>query len=105
MANNSAPADAHETVLKPSAPVPEGAREVQGIDFNQYASRSITVEELVGGYATMGFQATSVGEAVRIINDMVSCVLPRLPEDACQRQCGDKTCIIRAPQRPEKRNN
>lgn len=61
-------------MLKPSDPVPEGSRQVQGIDFNQYASRSITVEELVSGYANMGFQATSVGEAVRIINDMVSCL-------------------------------
>lgn len=68
----SAPAAATDAVLKPSEPVPEGAKEVQGIDFNEYASRAITVEELVGGYATMGFQATAVGEAVRIINDMVS---------------------------------
>ncbi|KAI4935765.1 Deoxyhypusine synthase [Alternaria arbusti] len=68
--NSSAPTGATDAVLKPSEPVPEGAQEVQGIDFNQYASRSITVEELVGGYANMGFQATSVGEAVRIINDM-----------------------------------
>jgi deoxyhypusine synthase len=74
--DSSAPTGATEAVLKPSAPVPEGAREVQGIDFNQYASRSITVEELIGGYANMGFQATSVGEAVRIINDMVSCSRP-----------------------------
>jgi deoxyhypusine synthase len=68
----AAPSGATEAVLKPSEPVPEGAKEVQGIDFNQYAKRSITVEELIGGYANMGFQATSVGEAVRIINDMVS---------------------------------
>lgn len=71
--DTSAPSGATDAVLKPSAPIPEGSREVQGIDFDQYASRSITVEELVGGYANMGFQATSVGEAVRIINDMVSC--------------------------------
>lgn len=71
-AQASAPSDATDAVLKPSDPVPEGSRQVQGIDFNQYAKRSITVEELVGGYASMGFQATSVGEAVRIINDMVS---------------------------------
>jgi deoxyhypusine synthase len=70
--DSSAPAGATDAVLKPSEPVPEGSREVQGIDFNQYASRSITVEELIGGYASMGFQATSVAEAVRIINDMVS---------------------------------
>jgi deoxyhypusine synthase len=83
--NPSAPTGATDAVLKPSEPVPEGAQEVQGIDFNQYASRSITVEELVGGYANMGFQATSVGEAVRIINDMVSGASPRLSDSACQR--------------------
>ncbi|KAF2638923.1 Deoxyhypusine synthase [Massarina eburnea CBS 473.64] len=65
-----APEGATEAVLKPSAPVPEGSREVRGIDFNDYAQRSITVEELMGGYANMGFQATAVGEAVRIVNDM-----------------------------------
>jgi hypothetical protein len=84
--NSSAPSGATDAVLKPSEPVPEDACEVQGIDFNQYTSRSITVEELVDGYASMGFQATSVGEAVRIINDMVSCFSARLPETACQRQ-------------------
>jgi deoxyhypusine synthase len=68
----SPPSNATDAVLKPSEPVPEGSREVQGIDFNDYAERAITVEELVGGYANMGFQATAVGEAVRIINDMVS---------------------------------
>jgi deoxyhypusine synthase len=68
----TAPSGATDAVLKPSDPVPAGSREVQGIDFNHYANRSITVEELMGGYANMGFQATSVGEAVRIINDMVS---------------------------------
>ncbi|KZM27390.1 Deoxyhypusine synthase [Ascochyta rabiei] len=66
----AAPSGATDAVLKPSAPVPEGAKQVHGIDFNDYAGRSITVDELVAGYATMGFQATSVGEAVRIINDM-----------------------------------
>jgi hypothetical protein len=68
----SPPSNATDAVLKPSEPVPEGSREVQGIDFNDYADRAITVEELVGGYANMGFQATAVGEAVRIVNDMVS---------------------------------
>ncbi|KAF1957428.1 DS-domain-containing protein [Byssothecium circinans] len=65
-----APSGATDAVLKPSDPVPEGSREVRGIDFNDYAQRSITVEELMGGYANMGFQATAVGEAVRIVNDM-----------------------------------
>ncbi|KAF2680581.1 Deoxyhypusine synthase [Lentithecium fluviatile CBS 122367] len=69
-ATTSPPSNATDAVLKPSEPVPAGAREVQGIDFNDYAERSITVEELVGGYASMGFQATAVGEAVRIVNEM-----------------------------------
>ena len=68
---SQAPSGATDAVLKPSEPVPEGAREVQGIDFDKYAGRSITVDELVGGYGSMGFQATAVGEAVRIINGMV----------------------------------
>jgi hypothetical protein len=68
----AAPTGATDAVLKPSEPVPADAKEVQGIDFNQYANRSITVEELIGGYSNMGFQATSVAEAVRIINGMVS---------------------------------
>jgi deoxyhypusine synthase len=68
----AAPTGATDAVLKPSEPVPADAKEVQGIDFNQYANRSITVEELIRGYSNMGFQATSVGEAVRIINGMVS---------------------------------
>ena len=68
----SPPSNATDAVLKPSDPVPEGSREVQGIDFNDYAARDITVDELIAGYASMGFQATAVGEAVRIMNDMVS---------------------------------
>ena len=71
-ASQAPPSNATDAVLKPSEPVPADAKEVQGIDFNDYAQRSITVEELMGGYARMGFQATAIGEAVRIVNDMVS---------------------------------
>lgn len=99
---SSAPAGATDAVLKPSEPVPEGVQQVQGIDFNQHAARPITVDELVSGYATMGFQATSVGAAVRIINDMVSwllaCFCPhgrhaRASASAnASVKCGDCTC-------------
>jgi deoxyhypusine synthase len=65
------PASATEAVLVPSAPVPEGTRLVRGIDFNQFAGRNITVAEILSQMASMGFQATAVAEAVRIINDMV----------------------------------
>lgn len=58
-------------MLKPSDPVAEDAEEVKGLDFNEYAGRSITVEEMVAGMAGMGFQATSVGQAVKVVEGMV----------------------------------
>ena len=68
---STAPSLATESVLKPSDPLAEGSREVKGIDFNDHAEHPVTVEQLVAGMSTMGFQASAVGEAVRIINDMV----------------------------------
>ena len=70
--NNEAPTVSTDAVLKPSAPVDEGVQEVQGIEFNDYQNRDITVSELVDGMTNMGFQASAVAEAVRIINSMVS---------------------------------
>ena len=73
---NAAPAAATSAVLRPSDPAPAGARKVEGIDFDHYAGRNITVDELVRGLATTGFQASAVADAVRIINDMVPSPLP-----------------------------
>ena len=76
----AAPSGATAAVLLPSEPVPEGVKSVQGIDFDKYTTtdsdgnkvhRDITVKEMIEGMGTMGFQATNVAEAVRIINDMV----------------------------------
>jgi hypothetical protein len=66
-----APSTATEAVLKPSESMPEGSKQVQGIDFDQYREQKMTVEDLVAGMANMGFQATSVGDSIRIINEMV----------------------------------
>ncbi|KAL8669893.1 MAG: hypothetical protein Q9168_005540 [Polycauliona sp. 1 TL-2023] len=72
MSNNGpcAPDKATGAVLKPSAPVPSTARVVKGVEFNNYTNSPLTVEELVQNMATMGFQASAVSEAVRIVNDM-----------------------------------
>ncbi|MCJ1313219.1 Deoxyhypusine synthase [Agyrium rufum] len=67
-----APSTATSAVLKPSDPVAKDMRKVTGIDFNAYEGRDITVKELVSGMTNMGFQASAVGEAIRIINDMRS---------------------------------
>jgi deoxyhypusine synthase len=67
----AAPSKATDAVLKPSEFSTTDATEVTGVDFNNYASRNITVAELVDNMSTMGFQATSVGEAVKLVNKMV----------------------------------
>lgn len=58
-------------VLVQSEPMPADAQKVEELDFNKHKDKPITVEELMAGMTNMGFQASSIGEAVKIINDMV----------------------------------
>ncbi|OKL60147.1 Deoxyhypusine synthase [Talaromyces atroroseus] len=64
------PSSATAAVLVASTPVPDDVRKVRGVDFNSYQDRDITVPELVANMSTMGFQASAIADAVRIINDM-----------------------------------
>lgn len=66
-----APETATDAVLKPSESINPGMPEVSGIDFDQFNGKEITVGDLISGMTNMGFQASSVSEAARIINDMV----------------------------------
>lgn len=59
-------------VLVKSEEMPAGSKQVDELDFNALAGSKITVEDLIAGMTNMGFQASSIGEAVKIINDMVS---------------------------------
>ncbi len=70
--SSSAPDKATGAVLKPSAPVAASARPVTGLEFNDYKEKQLTAEDLVRSMGGMGFQATAVCEAARIVNDMVS---------------------------------
>ena len=65
------PTDARDAVFMTSEPVPEGAIPVQGVDFDRHTKDEITVVDLIDGMSNMGFQASAVGDAVRIINEMV----------------------------------
>ena len=69
----SAPFIATDAVLKPSVPLPADSKKVHGVEFNEFKDRDggITAEELVRGMAGMGFQASAVADAVKIIEDMV----------------------------------
>lgn len=69
--NEAAPAGVTDAVLKPSDPVPAEAIPVKGLDFDAYADRNITVAELVENLKNVGFQATSIGQAVDIVDGMV----------------------------------
>ncbi|KAL8924528.1 MAG: hypothetical protein Q9208_004003 [Pyrenodesmia sp. 3 TL-2023] len=69
---SNAPEKATDAVLKPSAPVMPSARLVKGLEFNDYTEKQLTVEDLVKNMSGMGFQATAVSEAVRIVSDMQS---------------------------------
>ncbi len=65
------PSTVTDAVLVPSNEMPKDAQKVEELDFNNFAGRPITVDDLMSGMNNMGFQASSIGEAVRIINDMV----------------------------------
>ncbi|KAG8623361.1 hypothetical protein KVT40_008337 [Elsinoe batatas] len=68
--NGAPPQGVAQAVLKPSDPLPEDASPVLGIDFDKHAGKDITVADMVTGMESMGFQATSVGQAAKVINDM-----------------------------------
>lgn len=65
------PSGAHDAVLVKSDEMPKDAQQVEELDFNKIKG-PITAEDLFLGTRNMGFQASSIGEAIRIINDMVS---------------------------------
>lgn len=68
---NNTPTTAVDAVFKPSDVVPGGTPQIRGIEFGAFRDRDMTVKDLVAGMASMGFQASAVADAVRIINDMV----------------------------------
>lgn len=91
--SDQAPAAATQAVLVQSDPIPEGAQQVNGIDFNHHAGGDLTVKQMIDGMTHMGFQASAVADAVRIINDMVrapSFLLLQMPRIllTCCRESG-----------------
>jgi hypothetical protein len=63
---------AANAVLKHSIPMPATSTRIRGVDFNDFSSSSpITVRQLTSYFSQTGFQATSIGRAIEIINNMV----------------------------------
>ncbi|KAF6819909.1 deoxyhypusine synthase [Colletotrichum sojae] len=84
------PAGATDAVLVVSEEMPEGAQKVEELDFDDIKG-TITAENLFDGMKYMGFQASSLGESIRIINDMLTWVSKRAWRDP---ETGDKTTIF-----------
>ena len=61
---------AANAVLRHSVPMPSSATKIQGIDFNNYKDSPITVQQLASHLYQTGFQASNIGRAIEIINQM-----------------------------------
>ena len=62
------PSQASAAVLQPSEPISSDAVHVEGPNFDTNPS----LHDLLGSYERIGFQATSLGRAIRIVDKMVS---------------------------------
>jgi hypothetical protein len=66
------PVKATDAVLVHSEPVPDDAREVKGIDWAALpAEQRHVIGDFVRSLTSQGFQSSSIGDAINIINDMV----------------------------------
>jgi deoxyhypusine synthase len=66
--NEAAPKGATDAVLVQSEEMPEGTPLIEGPDFN----KDLSLSELLASYKHMGFQASGLGKAIDIVNNMVS---------------------------------
>ena len=70
--SSAPPAKATDAVLMASDPVVEGAQQVKGIDWMTLPEEQRTIiSSFVDQLTGQGFQSSSIGDAIRIINDMV----------------------------------
>ena len=58
---------AHASVLKPSQALPDDAIHIKGPDL----SHAIGLQELLESYERIGFQATGLARAIKIVEEMV----------------------------------
>lgn len=66
----SLPAAVHATVFKESESL-EGKRpKIEGYDFN----KGVDYSQLIRSMVSTGFQASNLGEAIEIVNQMVRCI-------------------------------
>jgi deoxyhypusine synthase len=70
--NGPPPSKATDAVLVPSDPVPQDAQQVKGINWDALPDEQRAIlADFVHNLSGQGFQSSSIGEAIDIINDMV----------------------------------
>ncbi|KAI9142333.1 deoxyhypusine synthase [Paraphysoderma sedebokerense] len=62
------PTGAAAAVLVQSAPIPEGTAKVEGYNFDS----GVDWQKIFNSYPTLGYQGTSLGDAIRIIDEMLN---------------------------------
>lgn len=65
--SSSSTAAAHASVIFPSESIPEDAVHISGPDL----SKKIDLKGLLDSYATIGFQATGLSQAIHVVEQMV----------------------------------
>ncbi|CCK68641.1 deoxyhypusine synthase KNAG_0B01990 [Huiozyma naganishii CBS 8797] len=70
--NKKLPELLQDAVLKASVPVPEDFVEVHGIDYSKPEATDMRASDLVNSMKVMGFQASNLGKACDIIDNMRS---------------------------------
>ncbi|KAH8105011.1 Deoxyhypusine synthase [Phellopilus nigrolimitatus] len=66
MSSENVPSGASAAVLLPSQPVPEEAIAIEGPNFDNI----LDLQDLLGSYERIGFQASSLGRAIQIVDKM-----------------------------------
>lgn len=70
--SSAPPTKATDAVLVASEPIPDGVQQVKGIDWMSLpAEQRNIISNFVDQLTGQGFQSSSIGDAIRIINDMV----------------------------------
>lgn len=68
MSNQQEPTGALDAVFVESVEMPEGSVLIQGPDFN----KELSLSDLLGAYKQIGYQGSSLGEAIEIVKEMVN---------------------------------
>lgn len=66
--NSGIPTEAAAAILQPSDPLPNDAISVQGPDFE----KPLSLDGFLKSYERIGFQASSLGKAIHVVNKMVN---------------------------------